>query len=121
MIGERDDPLDLANLRLPAGVSERLAVVPRKIKKRRQQFIQVPWSWFERLDGASGHTYRLALLLLYLNWKDKGAPIKLANGELKIDSLSRQTKWRALRELERRSLITIDCRPKKSPRVRVFA
>jgi hypothetical protein len=40
------------------------AVVPRKIQKRREHFVMVPWNWFERLNGASGQTYRLAMYLL---------------------------------------------------------
>jgi hypothetical protein len=38
-------------------------IVPRKIQKRRRQFIMVPWTWVERLAGADGQTYRVALIL----------------------------------------------------------
>jgi hypothetical protein len=74
----------------------------------------------ERLDGASGQTYRLALCLLYRHWKDRGQPIKLANGMLQIDGIPRRTKWRALRDLERRELIAIECRDRRSPIIQLL-
>lgn len=88
--------------------------------KRAKCFVMVPWRWHEKLVGATGQTYRLAQLLLYLHWKDRGAPIRLANKTLEADGISRQSKWRALRELEQRGLIVVECRSKKSPLVRVF-
>jgi hypothetical protein len=99
---------------------ETWAVVPRKIKKRRQHFVMVPWSWIERLNGATGQTYRVALILLYMSWKNRGAPTKLPNGMLRIDGISRQSKWRALGDLEQRGLITVERRPRRSPTVRLL-
>jgi hypothetical protein len=113
-----DDPLDLANLRLPPETPV-IAVVPRKIKKRRQHYVQVPWSWMERLTGATGQTWHLALQLLYLHWKGNGEPVKLSNGMLRFDGISRQSKWRALAFLEGRGLIAVERRPHKSPIIRL--
>jgi hypothetical protein len=113
-----DDPFDLENLRLPPE-QIRVTRTPRKIAKRRRHFIRVPFSWVEHLAGASGQTWHLAMHLLYLHWKGKGAPIKLANGMLKIDGISRQSKWRALADLERRGLISIKRQPKKSPLIAI--
>src|SRR6516225_9618410 len=110
------DDFDLENLRLPADiVLPRRVVEPRKLEKRRKHFVQLPWTWVEALSGASGQTWQLAAHLLYLNWKGKGAPIKLANGMLEIDGISRWSKWRALPELERRGLVVIDRRRRRSP------
>jgi hypothetical protein len=111
-----DDPIDGFVL-TDDQVQQRLASVPRKIQKRRQHFVQVPWAWVERLVGAPGQTYRLALMLLYQHWKRKGEPVKLANGMLKIDGVSRASKWRALADLERRGLVTVERRPRRSPLV----
>jgi hypothetical protein len=44
-----------------------------------------------------------------------GKPFGLPNGMEKYDGISRQTKLRALAELERPGLITLERRPKKSP------
>jgi hypothetical protein len=105
------------NLRLRAGivVPEQRAVEPRKLEKRRKHFVRVPWHWTEALKGAPGQTYALAHHLLYLHWKNNGAPIKLANGMLEIDGINRHAKWRALSELERRGLVVIERRRRRSP------
>ena len=65
------------------------AFEPAKIRKRREQFVMLPMAWFDRLKGATGQTHRVALYLLHLNWKGKGAPIKLTNGMLERDGVSR--------------------------------
>jgi hypothetical protein len=52
---------------------------------------------------------------------DSGAGPKLANGMLAMDDVSRHSKNRALHELERRGLIKVDRRLRKSPIVRVVA
>jgi len=95
--------------------------VPKKIQKRQQHFIKVPWFWFEKLQKVkSAQTYRLALLLLYLHWRGSGGPVKLANGTPKAEGISRQSKWRALVELEQLGLIVIERRSRRSPVVRLL-
>jgi hypothetical protein len=74
-----------------------------------------------KLDGASGQAYRLALNLLFLHWKGRGASIILANRTVELDGIPGQSKRRALRDLERRGLVAVDWRPKRSPIVRVRA
>ena len=120
MKDEADDPFDLDKMRLAPELVERLVqVTPRKILKRREHFIQVPFGWLERLEGATGKTYALALHLLYRSWRNGGRPFTLANGMLKIDGISRASKWRALPELERRGLILVERRPRRSPIITV--
>jgi len=102
---------------LRANIEEIQSLVrtPNKIEKRRQQFVRVPWPWIEALAGASGQTYRVALLLLYLHWKGGGKPIKLANSMPGIDGVPAQSKRQALRSLETRGLITVEWRSRRSP------
>jgi hypothetical protein len=128
MKDDADNPFDPNKLRVD--ISEVRAVVPqvpRKIKKRRLEFAMVPMTWYERLEGASGQTYRVAWYLCYLDWKvngktpPSGLPIKLASGMLKSDGVSHQSKCRALRDLERRGLITVEWWSRKSPVVRLMA
>jgi hypothetical protein len=116
------DEFDIENLRLSDNIAllERRAVEPRKWEKRRQHFVRVPWQWVEALSGASGQTCLLALHLLYLHWKGNGGPIKLANGMLEMDGIGRKGKSHALNELERRGLITVERRPRKSPIVKLL-
>jgi hypothetical protein len=94
--------------------------VATKMRKRREHFVMLPLTWYERMRGADGQTYRVAWYLLYLHWKGNGEPIKLANGMLAMDGVPPQTKRRALRDLERRGLITVEWQPRKSPIVRVL-
>jgi hypothetical protein len=110
---------DLEELRLPPGV-EKWATVPVKIQKQRQQWVKLPMTWYEKLLGEPASTHRLACYLLHQNWKEKGGPIKLANGMLRLYGISRYSKWRALRKLERLGLITVECRGRCSPIVRVL-
>ena len=115
-----DDPYaDVRQHRLTPETLAKLAVVPRKMQRRRQHFVSVPWTWIERLSGATGKTCLVALHLLYLHWKGRGEPIKLANGMLRIDGISRQSKWRALGDLERRGVIVVERRRRRSPIVRL--
>jgi hypothetical protein len=119
---EDDNRFDLDKLRLPEDwqVPARPASVPNKIKKRREHFTKLPMSWYDRMKGVNGQTCRVAWYLLYLHWKGKGEPIKFANGMLETDGVSRQSKWRALSDLERRGLITIERHRGKSPIVRLL-
>ena len=113
------DDFDLESFLVPEP-EVKLSRTPAKILKRREHFIRLPFGWLEHLNGASGRVYALALHLLYLHWKGHDAPVKLANGMLAIDGISRRTKWRALAELERRGLVSIERRSRKSPLVRVL-
>lgn len=110
-------PFDLDTLRVDPKDGEllRLAKTPAKIEKRRRGFIILPWSWYEKLGGETGQTYRVALYLLYISWKNDGGPIKLTNVGLKDVGVSRQSKWRALARLEALGLIQVECRPDRSP------
>jgi hypothetical protein len=111
-------PFHPDNLRIDTG--ETWVVTPEKIRKRREHFIRVPWTWVEKLaPSRSANTYRVALYLLYMHWKNKEAPFKLANGMLAIDGVTRFSKWRALQELEQAGLIRIEKRPRKSPVITV--
>lgn len=117
----KTDNFDLEKLRVPPEQVLVSSRTPRRIAKRREHFIQVPFGWLERLDGAAAKVYALALHLLYLNWRNKGQAFRLPNGMLLVDGISRRTKWRALVELERRGLISIERRPRKSPLIRVIS
>ena len=46
--------------------------------KARRYFVKVPWTWVQKLDGASGQTYRLALALLYHCWRGRNSSITLS-------------------------------------------
>jgi hypothetical protein len=98
--------------------AQRPAFAPGKIRRKRQKFVQVPGEWVDRLQGASGRTYELALHLLWLNWRYNGAEIRLSNKSLK-GRVHRRTKSRALVDLERRGLVSVNHRERRNPTVRV--
>jgi hypothetical protein len=118
MIEARDPFDEILNTPLPP-IATVPATTPAKILKRREHFIMVPVAWDDRLTGCTGHTYKVALRVLYLNWKTNNKPFPLPNGMLKYDRVSRQSKWRCLAVLERLGLITIERRPNKSPTIHV--
>jgi hypothetical protein len=119
MHGDGDDIWD--KLRIdPAKIAA--PPVPAKIRKRREQFVKLPMTWYEKISRPAlrcRFTCLVAWYLLYLNWKNRGKPFKLANGMLNYDGLSRDSKMRALRDLERRGLITVERRSRKSPIIHV--
>jgi DNA-binding HxlR family transcriptional regulator len=109
---------DLGALRLPGDMAVETRVRSRKERKRRETFVQTPWKSIEKMRGVD-HTWSVLMYLQHLSWKQGGGPIKLANGMLEMDGISREAKRRALRELERRGLITVERHPRKSPTVRM--
>jgi hypothetical protein len=120
-VNHSDDPIDFKALRIdPAKFAA--APIPAKIRKRRELFQQMPMWWAEKLikrPRASGLTWYVAIYLWHLDFKNHGKPLKLPNGMLEYDGISRQTKWRALRNLERRGLVRVECRDSKSPIIHV--
>jgi hypothetical protein len=91
-------------------------------KASKQPFTKFLDSWEGRLataSSASASTYRVALHVLRLHWKNNGEPFPLPNGALKAKGVSRYAKGRALDELERLGLISVRKRSNRSPRITV--
>ena len=114
------DADDFQRHRLDAEIGEKL-VDSSVRRKRRGHFVRVPMAWVEKLVEARHiATYRLALHVLYRHWKGGGQPFTLSNGMVAVEGVSRWQKWRALKELERLGLVTVERRDRKSPRVEVI-
>jgi hypothetical protein len=119
-----DNPFHPDRLRID--VSEQRAVMPKKLKEWGERYALFPMAWAERLKGASGQTWMVAVHVVYQDFwentrkgKTSGQPFKLANGMLKIYGVSPTAKRRALRDIERRGLVTVEWQPKKSPVVKL--
>ena len=112
--GVMADPFDLERLLVnPADLQRK----PKR-KKWRRQYVQVPWTWVERLQSAKRiSTYRLALVLVYESWRLGGRPITLSNVSALAEGLSRRSKWRSLAELEQLGLIEVERHRRHAPRV----
>lgn len=107
---------DLKDFALPPEMVAERRVTPKKIQKRRKHFARFPMgAWYEGLWGAPGATWHLAVYLIYHHWKSGGKPIKLANGQIGEDGISRWAKLRALRELECRGLVAVEWHSSRSP------
>lgn len=119
-----DDPYaDLKRHRLTPEMAQLAAMPSRRtgVPGTQRHFVRVPVLWVERLAEARHlATYRLALYLLYRSWKTGSRSITLSNGVLAAEGITRWTKWRALRELERLGLVGVERRPRKAPRVTVL-
>ena len=121
-ISMMETPIDLEAIRInPTDPT----LVPVRASRRRgrklRYFVKVPWDWVEKLDGAAGQTYRLALNLLFLHWQGRGAAVTLSNRTVERDGIPGQSKRRAVCDLEGRGLVVVNWRSKRSPIVRVLA
>jgi hypothetical protein len=119
MNDDAKSPFHPDNLRIDTG--EVQAVTPRKIRRRRERFTQVPGIWKERLTKVRRiSTYRVALHVLMRDFETGGKPFTLSNGALALENISRSEKSRALSELEGAGLIVIERRTCKTPRITIL-
>ncbi len=111
---------DIGNLRLAPEMltaAEPRVAKPRRTKK--QGFTMFPHAWLERLKGARLiASYRVSAYVLHRDWKDPGRPVTLSNVASAEIGVSRWMKWRALDELERLGLVSVERRGRRSPLVR---
>jgi hypothetical protein len=85
-------------------------------------FVTVPLWWVERLRQAKrASTFLLALDLLYRAWRLKNYDaLAVSNIVASQAGVSRSSKWRALRELERLGLVIIRSKKRQAPTVQVL-
>jgi hypothetical protein len=84
-------------------------------------FIKFPREWERRLQRAKHvSTYRLALYVLYRNWRYPAFDIVASNVGLEPWGISRWEKSVALKELEDLGLITVRRNGNRAPTVEVI-
>jgi hypothetical protein len=112
---------DLERLRITPELAQQIEQAQaRKSKQQEWQrfYTLVPREWELRLlDAKCVGTYRLAHELLYRHWHGKGKPVTLSGKMAKAVKLPARSKSRALAELERLGLVSVDRKPRRSPRV----
>jgi hypothetical protein len=80
------------------------------------RFLRLPNYWVYKLTKAQCiSTFKLAHLLLQLDWVFRERPFELGNDRLHDAELSHDAKLRALDELEALDLIRVQHRPFKAP------
>jgi len=85
-------------------------------RKKVEPFVKVLLWWIARATKATNTGRALVCIeLLHAAWKAKRPTFPLPNGRLARLGLHRRTKYRALCDLERAGLITIERPPRKTP------
>jgi hypothetical protein len=120
-----NDPFDPDKLKLSPEESEALHRAERKATAQQEAayrgaanepFVMIPLDRYMQLQGAASSVIWLAGYLYYLSFKAHGHPFQLGNIALRRNGgMSRNTKLRALRELERMGWISLLTVPRKSP------
>jgi hypothetical protein len=88
--------------------------------KRTEPFLQIPHRAI--LAGSRVLGGRRLLVWLYIHhrvWSDKNNTVRIGNVTLGSWGVRRMTKYRALRDLEKAGLISVEWRDRKSPLVTV--
>ena len=117
MTNRARDQAELDELLLP---EEAEMPAPRRLRKGRANaaFVMLPIAWVERLAKApTVATVTVAIRLLHLHWREGKQPVVLGNVALRDLGVDRHQKRRALTALECMGLISVERRPKQSPRI----
>ena len=118
---DEDPYADLKQHALTPEMLEKLAVVPRKIQKRREHFVKVPWTWVERLKGLQGKPTGLPCACSTCTGKVAASPSSSPTACCRSTASVARAKWKALSDLEQRGLIAVERRRRRSPLIRVLA
>lgn len=91
-------------------------------KKPLNKFLKgpVPWAWIVKAAGLPGSALVVGLALWRLAGAMKSVTVRLANSETEALGVCRSAKSRALAELERAGLVTIEQRPGCIPKVTII-
>ena len=112
-----NDDFDISGLKID-GPIEVGTLASKRRPRRADRFIMVPLEWAQRLRKArTVATQTTALHLLYRAFKDRRHTVKLANGLLALQGVTRGQKCRSLKELEALGLIEVEHRERKSPHI----
>ena len=85
-------------------------------KKTVEPFVKVPLWWITAATKATNNRKALVCIeLLYASWKAKSLTFPLPNARLQKRGITRETKRRALRDLERGGLIIVERPSRKTP------
>jgi hypothetical protein len=93
---------------------------PAKRKRQREAFVKVPLWWAQAAAKATRTPKGLVWVeLLHVAWKAKSLTFSLPAGQLEKKGVPRETRRRALRELEAAGLIKVAWLHGKTPHVSI--
>jgi hypothetical protein len=96
----------------------RVVARTRAKRKKVEPFVKVPLWWIAQATKATNTGRALVCIeLLYAAWKAKRPTFPLPNGRLAKLGVSPDTKGRALHDLERAGLITVERPPRRTPMI----
>jgi hypothetical protein len=91
-------------------------------KPRKDVFVKVPLWWIEQATRATRSPQAFVCIwLLHLAWQAKATTFPLPNDRLAKRGADKRAKRRALANLEKVGLITVERRPHKAPIVSLVA
>jgi hypothetical protein len=85
-----------------------------------EPFDKFPRWWTIRMKDTGVGSFKLALLLLHLNWKSGGRPVIVSAAAAKARGVGPRQKVSAVLELESLGIIRVERRPKKSSLITVL-
>lgn len=103
-------------------LAELEAAAPKKRKKKAEPFVKVPL-WFVAAAASATKTRKAIVWieLVHASWRAKNLTFPLSNARLEKYGVGQFTKARALRELERAKLITVQSRRGRPPLITILA
>jgi hypothetical protein len=85
-------------------------------RQRREPFVQVPLALAARVAAATNNRKMMVWLWLrHQAWKTRRKVVAIPNGVLAEYGVTPDVKRAALQQLEAAGLITVECRPRKTP------
>jgi hypothetical protein len=97
------------------------SATPRR-RRTSDPFVTVPLAWAARAAKATNTKKALVWLeLLYATWQSRNNSVVLSNGRLARAGVSRNAKYRALRELEAAGLVQMERRGRGASRVTIIS
>jgi hypothetical protein len=95
-------------------------VMPKSARRSTDPFDKFPRWWTLKMKDAGLGSFKLALLLLHLNWKSCGRPVVVSAAAAKDRGVGPRQKVTAVLELERLGIIQVERRFKKSSLITVL-
>ena len=117
------DPIDINQLSLPNSkdIDEIKSKRPPH-HKQGEKFLKgpIPWNWLKKASQQSGKALHVAIAIWFLAGIERNRTVNLPNRVVTALGVSRFAKGRALKELERAGLVTVERTEGCNPRIKIL-